>query len=338
MKLPKVIKRGDAYRITFMYKGQRYSCTRDSEKDCQLWAARKLIELQTNAEQLDPTLKRHFPVSKLFDLYYDEVGKTKKSAKYIKLKIQNFKINFPSLASASVHDITSEILSKQFKDIRVKQVQSSTLLREISLYSAIFTYAVNELFLLKDNPFFNMSKPPQPANRDRRISDSEIDRILAAAQYERGKICASYDHYVVWAFLFAIETTMRQGEIRGIKKSDVFDDFIRLPKTKNGAKRDVPLTKAAKDMLAWLQHDDEYLIPFRSKDSFSTAWERVVKKAKIDDLTFHDSRHEGITRMVHLRKLPVEILAKITGHKRIDILVNTYYNPTASEIAKMLSD
>ncbi|MBW3030931.1 site-specific integrase, partial [Acinetobacter baumannii] len=51
----------------------------------------------------------------------------------------------------------------------------------------------------------------------------------------------------------------------------------------------------------------------------------------------HDTRHEAITRFVHDYRLPVEILAKITGHKTISVLVNTYYNPTASEIAKMLS-
>lgn len=53
--------------------------------------------------------------------------------------------------------------------------------------------------------------------------------------------------------------------------------------------------------------------------------------------TFHDTRHEAITRMVNNQKLPVEILAKVTGHKTINVLVNTYYNPTASEIAKMLN-
>lgn len=33
-----------------------------------------------------------------------------------------------------------------------------------------------------------------------------------------------------------------------------------------------------------------------------------------------------------MRKLPVEVLAKITGHKKIDVLVNTYYNPNADDL------
>ena len=53
---------------------------------------------------------------------------------------------------------------------------------------------------------------------------------------------------------------------------------------------------------------------------------------------FHDTRHEAITRMVGVRKLPVEILAKITGHKKIDVLVNTYYNPNADDLIEAFNN
>ena len=36
---------------------------------------------------------------------------------------------------------------------------------------------------------------------------------------------------------------------------------------------------------------------------------------------------------VHFKqKLPVELVAKITGHKKIETLLNVYYNPTADEL------
>jgi hypothetical protein len=47
MKLPKPIKRGETYRITVTYEKQRYSCTRDTIKECEQWAAMKLLELKT---------------------------------------------------------------------------------------------------------------------------------------------------------------------------------------------------------------------------------------------------------------------------------------------------
>ena len=39
-----------------------------------------------------------------------------------------------------------------------------------------------------------------------------------------------------------------------------------------------------------------------------------------------------ITRFVRVQKLPVEHVAKITGHKKIETLLNVYYNPTADEL------
>lgn len=40
--------------------------------------------------------------------------------------------------------------------------------------------------------------------------------------------------------------------------------------------------------------------------------------------------------MAKVRKLPVEVLAKITGHKTIGI--NTYYNPDAQDLVEMFND
>jgi integrase len=50
-------------------------------------------------------------------------------------------------------------------------------------------------------------------------------------------------------------------------------------------------------------------------------------------LTFHDSRHEAITRLA--RKVDVLDLARIVGHKNISQLLG-YYDATASEIADRL--
>ena len=41
--------------------------------------------------------------------------------------------------------------------------------------------------------------------------------------------------------------------------------------------------------------------------------------------------------MVKVRKLPVKVLAKITGHKTIGILINTYYNPDAQDLVEMFN-
>ena len=67
-------------------------------------------------------------------------------------------------------------------------------------------------------------------------------------------------------------------------------------------------------------------------ESFKTAFDRACVKAGIKDLQFRDTRHEAISRFVRVQKLPVEHVAKITGHKKIETLLNVYYNPTADEL------
>lgn len=62
MKLPKPIKRGETYRITLTFNKQRYSCTRDSEKECEQWAALKLLELKSGKAQIEKGIKPHFSI------------------------------------------------------------------------------------------------------------------------------------------------------------------------------------------------------------------------------------------------------------------------------------
>ncbi|WP_317033364.1 hypothetical protein [Acinetobacter sp. SAAs474] len=44
MKILKPRKRGEAYYIEIMINGKRSSATRDTAKECEQWAAQKLLE------------------------------------------------------------------------------------------------------------------------------------------------------------------------------------------------------------------------------------------------------------------------------------------------------
>jgi len=61
---------------------------------------------------------------------------------------------------------------------------------------------------------------------------------------------------------------------------------------------------------------------------------RARDNCGITDLHFHDSRREALTRLS--KKVPVETLAKISGHRSLNILLNVYYRPDMAEIADML--
>lgn len=334
MKMPKAVKRGESYRIKIMIAGTTYSATRDTVKECEQWAAQKMLEAKANKLSEDLGVKQHYPFKTLFHKYYDEHGRKLRGSKYIKEQLGPFDEKFGALADMSIHDITPQHLTI-WRNKRLKQVGANTVLREIALYSSVFSYAVKELFLLETNPWMGIKKPAKPKARNRRIRDEEIQLILEGLNYREGQTPTLPEHYVAWAFLFALETAMRRGEILGITMSEIYDRHVHLPKTKNGDARNVPLTKKALALLDLIDHDGPKLIP-QNENAFRLMWERRKAKVGLADIHFHDTRHEAITRFVNNQKLPVEVLAKVTGHKNIKVLVNTYYNPDVEDIADMM--
>ena len=105
--------------------------------------------------------------------------------------------------------------------------------------------------------------------------------------------------------------------------------------------RDMRLQKVApstvlRELLACLssfdKHDKSDSLIEIDLEAFRSAWRRAVAETGIKNLQFRDTRHEAISRFVKTQKLPVELVAKITGHKKIETLLNVYYNPTADEL------
>lgn len=336
--MQKPVKRGNTWRIQVKYKHLRDAATRDSPEECTQWAHKRLMELQLEYDkELKNLDKPKCTLRELFQLYYDKVGQFKKSKEYTKNHLKWLDLYYGDLADASIHNITPKLITEN-RDRRLKTVKPSTVHREMSLGSAAFTFAVREVFLIQSNPFNLVKKPIKPDPKPKRISQEQINQILVGLDnYKEGMVPTTPAHFVAWSFLFALETAMRKGEILGIKAEHLHDDFVHLPDTKNGTSRDVPLSNKARRLLDLLPKREGNLMPHNS-NSFRLIWQRNLNRVDLrGQLTFHDTRHEAITRMVNNQKLPVEILAKVTGHKTISVLVNTYYNPTASEIAKMLN-
>ncbi len=334
MKIPKPQKRGSSWRIEFMLNGSRHSATFDTPIEAKEWAAREIIRLKDEAKRLAlGELPKH-TLKELCELYCQKVSKFKKGYYSERIRLYKFLENYPKLAEKNISDITAKDLIIWRND-RLTLVTTSTINREITLLSAIFTYAIKELLWLDNNPFAKVTRPKPLPPRNRRISQDEINKILALCNYQLGQKPITRRHFTAWCFLFAIETAMRMGEILSMTWDNVYTDYVRLPDTKNGTERHVPLLNSAVELLELAKGlDKDRVMPLPS-DSLKTFFRRVTTEANIEDLHFHDTRHEACTRLAQL--LDIEDLSKVTGHKSIGILINTYYNPTASEIAKKMN-
>ncbi len=123
--------------------------------------------------------------------------------------------------------------------------------------------------------------------------------------------------------MFAIFSTRRQAEICRIKWDDYNPERNRVlvPKMKNpGSKGGVntvvelpdPCSKIIEKLRKW-KTDDNRILPF-NEGTVSRRFTDACKYLAIDDLHFHDLRHEGTSRLAEMgRTLPQ--LAIVTGHK-----------------------
>lgn len=337
------------FRLKYRFEGKEYSFNLGNFPAISITEARtKGLEAKEKiAKGIDPnqekiklaaqievsnTRKQFSNLTKVIDTYIAKESITHKGHRWNEIRLEKIKRDFPLLCSKPIDEIEPlDII--QWRDQRLKQVSPASVHRESNLLSSVFTYAVQELRLIKHNPVRDVKKPKKSKARDRRITAEEIDIICKACGYERGTTPASKTQMVAWCFLFALETAMRAGEITGMTWEHVYSDHVHLPDTKNDSSRNVPLSEAALALIELMRGVDDERVVTIDSPSLSTLFreKRDSTNLKDSDLRFHDTRHEACTRLAQI--LPIQDLAKVSGHRDLKILLNTYYNITASEIA-----
>jgi len=310
-----------------MVGGQRRSKTFDTKRLAQAWVA-EMVTKDTGVALLNSTL------ADLSARYEREVSEAKKGARWEMIRLKMYERDYPKLFARKLSSIQREDI-EQLIDDRLKQVKPSTVNRDLNLIANLFTQA-RRWRMMTHNPMADIKRPKDPPPRDRRISQEEIDRLLVALDHVDGAQPRTQRQKVATAFLIALETAMRQGEICKVTWDDVHLDerYVFLPHTitKTGVQRNVPLSKEAVRLIGTLPREKEEMLGV-SAGVVSTMFRKAVADSAIDNLTFHDSRHEATTRLA--QKLLVLDLARVTGHRDIKQLM-TYYNKDARELADLL--
>ncbi|MGH1579041.1 tyrosine-type recombinase/integrase [Planktotalea sp.] len=303
-------------------KGNRKSASFATKREAQDWAARQEY-LVTNAEppQSKITLKD------AFDRYAREESPKRDGGKWEVVRLE--RLSTDRIAGKRLADLEPSDFA-DWRDRRSKEVAPGTVRRELTLISSVLTTARREWGLIAHNPISDIRKPSSPPPRDRRVSSDEIERLVEVAGTDLTKATARAVH----AFRFAVETAMRAGEIVGLTDETVDREtrVATLPKTKNGTVRKVPLSTSALGLLEALPETDGPLFDLNSQQ-IDALFRKARDKTKIENLRFHDSRHEAITQLA--KKMDVLSLARTVGHKDIKMLM-IYYNETAEELAQRL--
>lgn len=219
-----------------------------------------------------------------------------------------------------------------WRDARLKDRKPGTVAREMNLMRSVLEVARRDWHWIRANPMTDVRWPKTPKGRARRVPAPEIEAITAA--FDVGALSAdTATQRVGLAFLFALETAMRSGEIVAMGWADVYlrQRYVHLPKTKNGDARDVPLSTRAVEILKALSEGDGPV--FGLDDAGRDALWRKNRPAALKSLHFHDTRAEAIWRLS--KKLDVLQLARVIGHRDLKSLM-IYYDESAADLAKRL--
>lgn len=138
-----------------------------------------------------------------------------------------------------------------------------------------------------------------------------------------------------------METAMRREEISRLTWDNVELEkrFVHLPQTRNGEARSIPLSPVALELLREMRAqcgDKSYTVFSMSADAIIQAMEQARKKADIQNLHFHDLRHEAVSRLFENTDLDVMEIKIISGHRSMQMLAR-YSHLRAHRLADRLA-
>ncbi|MFT3849901.1 MAG: site-specific integrase [Propionivibrio sp.] len=233
-------------------------------------------------------------------------------------------------------------LIASYRDKRIKgdgdrsAVGESTVRKELYMLSKVLGFAQTEkgIVLPRGNPVEKIRKPSDGKGRDRRLSGEEWQAFV--------KECQASRNLWLWpAVQLAVETAMRQGELLSLTWSQVdmkrqLALLVDPEKIKNREPRAVPLSRAAATVLNALPRSVSGLVLPVERLTLYHAFRYACDRAKIADFTFHDLRHEALSRLAERGDFSVLELAAVSGHKTLQML-KRYTHLQVEKLARKLS-
>lgn len=224
---------------------------------------------------------------------------------------------------------------KPLADSRRKAVGESTVRKELYMLSKVLGFAETEcnISLPRGNPVERVRKPSEGKARDRRLTATEWIALERECKKSRNP-------WLAHALALAVETAMRQGEMlnmewKHIDKKRRLALLLDTDKIKNEEARAVPLTSRALEVIEALPRSTTGKVFPVERLTLYHAFTAACKRAGIEDYTWHDLRHECLSRLAERGDLSVLEMAAISGHKTLQML-KRYTHLQAEKLAQKL--
>lgn len=352
--------RGNAVRAIVRVNGEKKTATFDTMKEARAWA-------QTIEAKKEKGKGKGGTNGELFEIYLEAVASKTDSAKFNALRLMKWCRD--PLAALRAEDTTTHDINQWIERSLAEPsertghpISPATVNRELALMSGAFAYAVKALHWIQVNPCHGAARPEKGQPRKRALlSSEEIKALCIATGYDSEPDLRTTTSRVGACFLLSLETGMRSGEVLRLRPQDYHrkQKYVHVSATEKGGRkgaksgrgggdpsRNVPLTGRAIELLDQLLRtmppDQEpregftrppYLVGMH--DAMRDAlWRKCRDRAGVEDLHFHDTKHEAATRLSKF--IDVLALSHAIGTKDVKLLRDTYYNNDATRVANLL--
>ncbi|MCL6284806.1 site-specific integrase [Ruegeria sp. 2012CJ41-6] len=304
------------------------SRTFDKRKTAETWAKNREKEIdkeiaagRTPKKRSEKRVTLADAIDKYIDESMTEIGKTK--AQVLRTIRDEYDISQMPCDRIASHDIVKFV--QQLHD-RPGLNSASTALNYLSHLSGVFSTArplwgfALDAQAMKDaqKACSAMGFVSKPDERTRRPTLDELDKLMTYfVRATEANPRTMPMHKVV---AFALFSTRRQAEICRITWEDYEPDEQRVlvrkmknPGEKGGVDTWVELPDPCCAIIDAMPKKKDRIFPYNS-DTVSRRFTEACKFLGIEDLHFHDLRHEGTSRLAEIGRT-VPQLASATGHK-----------------------
>ncbi len=304
-----VFKKRDNYYIDYYFQGRRIREKIGPTKKLALEVLRKKqVEIAEN-RYLDIKKAPKVRFSDFADEFLEIYARPNKSSwRRDESCVVHFKKFF---GEKYLHEIKAKDV-EEYKSQRLEHVKKSSINRELGCLTTLMNKAV-EWDKLAENPANSVKKFRVQNQRTRYLEADEVDKLIGA--------CGGSIKPMV---ITALNTGMRKHEVLDLewKDIDLKNNIIYVKKTKNKKCREVPINDTLRDFFEELKRKKRTGYVFSKEDgtpykSLKTAFGTAVRKAGIEDFTFHDLRHTFASHLV-MNGVDLKTVQELLGHSNIE--------------------